>query len=991
MIGLAFVLLVSIASSSLATEIASAKYGDMSWDGFFYNKQETSGLSVVNEGVPDSVNSADEFISFVMGQYNSSNNQKNTAGAFIIANMMGLSPGTSKNIPDSIVDDWKARVRGNAQNNLIDWHYKTPGNFSCRNTFYQPSRNDIADYSECSHTRNQDTIAFFTTSSHNNVNFVVRRVCANPIGQVGAIERDWALVGDSTVANQRSDYTVEPGQKAIFRHEVENKGPDRANYSWRVMKKNPGGDWQTGGPTGSEDDKAEGKKAPSLNSYHGDYGVKSEYTFPDNAKDGARYCEYIEFTNENGPGGGWNDKGRSSPAVCAVLNIPPEPVDIPECKGLEVRTNGKYRNHSTRTSVAVVGVNVYKIDGWPVSNHNVLAWVNADGASGSQTVETKIWKYTPSTKDIRIVVNREWWDPNASPHWQPIPNTGRDSTINCYQAECEIISVTGTGFFNLPKPGEDVTIRLKIRNTSPYPDAMPLIDPFAVGMGVFSNGVGVLPRAPPGNEEEVRPITIKAPDSVQDWNVSFSVLTIAPDPGQPSGWAWSQYGSCSKTVPVVDTFKLELSASALLKPDTENPQSVDYKTTVKNNSTGAVKVNTSSRLYKKSTTGAITYLPPSNTGGTYPVGETPTLWSVFGPVPLAPWGVTLAAGDQICASITADFTEGFVGPNGAMVGTVAGVPKESCDTVANKPYFKTYGKAVTAGGDFASTNPACSGGGLLASWYNNSGGNNNGSSSQLSALARIKITGFASAQNTSGRQPNALTFANNSAIAIDATSPELGGDFGAPHCLYEPTPPTTVTAPNTTESYNGNKTIGATTVANNRSIFVTGDVYINGDISYGNWVGTANIPSFVIKATGNIYIAPGVKKLDGVYIAKNNIYTCSNSVGNGPRQAWDNYYATCNNQLLVRGTFVAKKVSLMRTYGSLRNSVNNEQLRGASTAPINNPCANSPGSPPVSTTKSCAAEVFDFGPELYLGNPALQRPNGGSTTYDAITSLPPVL
>ena len=154
--------------------------------------------------------------------------------------------------------------------------------------------------------------------------------------------------------------------------------------------------------------------------------------------------------------------------------------------------------------------------------------------------------------------------------------------------------------------------------------------------------------------------------------------------------------------------------------------------------------------------------------------------------------------------------------------------------------------------------------------------------------------------------------------------------------------------------------------------------------------------SFVVKAGRNIYIAPNVKRLDGVYVAKGNIYTCSNATGTGPKQTSDSgpgnsYYTVCNKQLLIRGTFVAKKVSLMRTYGSLRNSVNNEQLRGPSNAPINGACANSGGAPPIPIAKSCAAEVFDFGPELYLSNPAVQLPNGGSTTYDAITSLPPVL
>lgn len=40
---------------------------------------------------------------------------------------------------------------------------------------------------------------------------------------------------------------------------------------------------------------------------------------------------------------------------------------------------------------------------------------------------------------------------------------------------------------------------------------------------------------------------------------------------------------------------------------------------------------------------------------------------------------------------------------------------------------------------------------------------------------------------------------------------------------------------------------------------------------------------------------------------------------------------------------------------------------------------------------TCAAEVFDFSPELYLSSPAVAQPNGGGPQPTAITSLPPVL
>jgi hypothetical protein len=47
--------------------------------------------------------------------------------------------------------------------------------------------------------------------------------------------------------------------------------------------------------------------------------------------------------------------------------------------------------------------------------------------------------------------------------------------------------------------------------------------------------------------------------------------------------------------------------------------------------------------------------------------------------------------------------------------------------------------------------------------------------------------------------------------------------------------------------------------------------------------------------------------------------------------------------------------------------------------------------PGTATGNTCAAEVFDFSPEQYLSHPAIAPPNKGSTVWDSVTSLPPVL
>ena len=137
---------------------------------------------------------------------------------------------------------------------------------------------------------------------------------------------------------------------------------------------------------------------------------------------------------------------------------------------------------------------------------------------------------------------------------------------------------------------------------------------------------------------------------------------------------------------------------------------------------------------------------------------------------------------------------------------------------------------------------------------------------------------------------------------------------------------------------------------------------------------------------GSIYIDPGVRQLDGVYVAQKgggtggNIYTCASGVGQFPET---DLLSQCRNQLVVNGAFVAEKVYLERSWGSLRNAQPGEKLQLT-----NRDCGDSG----TTTLNDCAAEIFNYSPELYLAQPAI-TPIGGPSTgkYDFITSLSPVL
>lgn len=387
------------------------------------------------------------------------------------------------------------------------------------------------------------------------------------------------------------------------------------------------------------------------------------------------------------------------------------------------------------------------------------------------------------------------------------------------------------------------------------------------------------------------------------------------------------------------------------------------------------------------------------------------------------------AGDQYCVQMNINPASGWTGPGGAGYGQAPGTFNGNCPSIHNDPYFKVYNSGILSGGEFQNnfaspgSQTTCVGGGALASWNNDSGTYpDSGAGSQFSALALNSIYGFASAQpdnnsNATQRNWDDLTFANKgvseSTIGSTTQSPLIGGDLANPssHLNCLPSPPlnsaTTTTEPagNATISnlasmagaykYNGNVTINAGPSGvvlpngNDLTLFVKGNVYINGNITYNQsgWslnvtqhgINT-NIPSFELIVSGNIYIDPGVTNLDGLYTAEystagdsnGRIYTCAYSNGpvtysttNGP----NDFYSICNKQLTVSGAFVADKVDLQRTYGSLRDSVSDpnetpNQVNGAY-APLRTNCSNNAqnGSSPT-----CAAEVFDFGPDMYISN-----------------------
>lgn len=344
-----------------------------------------------------------------------------------------------------------------------------------------------------------------------------------------------------------------------------------------------------------------------------------------------------------------------------------------------------------------------------------------------------------------------------------------------------------------------------------------------------------------------------------------------------------------------------------------------------------------------------------------------------------------------------------LGPNTVTIPSPGPPPVSECRLtleVQAKPYVSVLGGDIKVGGGFsyiykpastpANPNPAPQTkassstyeGNLFA--YNTSVPNYKGAGTQLAAIVHGVIEEFTSRNFQTAGLPTALTFANT-------TGATWGGDFVDLHEINNYWAP----VDRGEAMASGPSPIGPMTltdasgIGEKRTMYVDGDVTINGNIVYaksdGGWSSVAMVPNFRIIARGNIYIQPNVEQLDGTYIAlprivaatgdinpnTGRIYTCA--IGAGVPNT-DQLLNQCNRRLVINGAFIAKQVKLLRTINAIGNA---------------EPCISTYAEADCRARTSRAAEIFNYSPDVWMSAPS--HSISGSRKFDAITSLPPVL
>lgn len=321
-------------------------------------------------------------------------------------------------------------------------------------------------------------------------------------------------------------------------------------------------------------------------------------------------------------------------------------------------------------------------------------------------------------------------------------------------------------------------------------------------------------------------------------------------------------------------------------------------------------------------------------------------------------------------------------------------------------------------------------GGILA-YANQSGGNaRGGSSSQYGAFAFGTIDsnnatpgyGFYSAANVNpGQNVSTLSFANYNSLYFP---PDWGGVFEGSvpqsHCIpdyYSKLPTKSVvdissqsqplsyaisqsnlngttdfkaTAPAPNTPLDLTSGIASTIPAGKRiTIYVSGDVYIDSNITYDSGADVDHVPKFALIVKGSIYIDKTVNELDGMYSAQ-PADNSANSIGKDDGIIWTchpnntdilpyTYPPKCTSPLVIKGAFIAKQISFYRVNGDIASASTSDDNLGTINNCLSGGCN--------------VSEIVNYTPAMIMGGDFFtsDKPGGpNGLPIDSIVSLPPL-
>ena len=941
--GIGFVVSSKVyAGPGCSSQNGAPSFGNMTFYGYFDGNQQCFGGDYVFPG-GEKATDVNTFINDIRNYYNGASSHEKTGATFIILTMMNQPAGTPRNAAGtfdaapyggtSLADQWARLVEQYDAAGLINWNYTTPGNFSCRNTFYQTTYNDVADYNDCNGARNQSSIAFLSPSD-GSVLYVIKKVCGNPLGNLSPLSN----IATGSINGIDVDSTSGANMAASFNPTVTATS---SSGSTDAIYKNVSGVEVFGidGLPVSDPATSYTVSVPSSYTYSGKTYTPVRSTFCDSTDHPG--CDNGLTTTSGAP-----DVIYSSGATTQQIHLKPNHV-------INMRWFWQVGS-CTGSSCGVGGLSCQGLD----MTHVPVTFGN--GNNGETTYDPSNGdKHNPPSspqpgdkKDVRQAVSYEAVSATDANTNKTLPVNSDKTTIDFTQSvkdypyDSNKANVTYTDTYTTT----EYTWTVDSSGNGSWGSGTVLQGTQVSGQ--FSDGTAHL------SECYYRNFDVLPPSSTDVEGVTLN-YSGRPNDENPNQAVVSTQVNVHFTLTPVSGAQEQLRA----------PMSV-----------AGLRYSASYQI-RRPVPGTNTYTtislgPASQPVDTITCATTSTDCTV--PFAFAPTPITVSVGsssgqlrpgDIVCAQFTIDPATGKTDEGGSIQPGSSGsvnstrIPGGStCSSpLVNEPYFKVFG------GDISVGNPFAIGGCSLSSapnagvygWNTEDGINGYPAHPYAGAGAQYAVTALADSKDVASNQfnPNSSypTPGNSKGIELSfatGTSPSSGqfvSGFGAAQsCIPDyfagaasasgGVPSSNVSSLASNSYYaNSNITLSGGNIATGKHIIIyaAGNVYITGDIKFanGSYTSIDSIPSFVVVAKGNINIDRGVKELAGVYIAEpastsssdGVISDCATAGGPLPNSQ---LYTNCSAPLTVNGSFIAKKINLLRT-GNQANDQITASLRGS--------------------------------------------------------------
>ncbi len=305
-----------------------------------------------------------------------------------------------------------------------------------------------------------------------------------------------------------------------------------------------------------------------------------------------------------------------------------------------------------------------------------------------------------------------------------------------------------------------------------------------------------------------------------------------------------------------------------------------------------------------------------------------------------------------------------------------------------QPFFQTFRGDMTAGAPiFESGTCTNYDNGEIRAFNSGSATSYRGSGAQLAIFARSSVLGFISAslRGANPVKPNGLTFANSGGpgnfgrirtFCSDHFSPYGTGTITSNDAQFNAEANAVAAGGVKVISHSGNLSAsGFGSFRGDLEIYVDGNLTITGDMNYavGGYGSVDSLPHIRFVVKGDIFVQPGVTRLEGEYIAMplnaatgGNIYTCAPTVNSTPTYSQLTNDCTSAAQLRFFGAVLARRVHLHRLAGTVGDDTGADYLG------------------------STSSEVFIESPFHWLRK-STAGSGSGSVRYESYSSLPPIL